>query len=149
MQTEQEADLIYHRAGDSPWTSSRTQPCFTNRLCSGLSQIQEPKVLNTTLDDTVKDLKWVLMCGHICKASTPKAEARFSRELRSPFLALPYRFDFPKRSVPSVWCLWPCCPRSQALGDGTGLLSRNHLSLSTAGISLLKHLNLRKHRARI
>lgn len=144
MQTKQEAELIYHWAGESPWTFYTTQPCFTNRLCWRLSQIQEPKVLNAA--SLVDKGLWVLMCGHICKASTHKEEARFSRELNSPFLALTYRFDFPKHSVPSAcWCD----------ASGHAILGARHwvkvrgckLFCIPEGKTPLTDLNFRKHHA--
>lgn len=72
---KQEAEMIYHRVGESPWPSSIDQPHCKDRLCWRLTQIQEPQVLKTPgwWWQGLEAL-WVLTCGHICKVSALKAK---------------------------------------------------------------------------
>lgn len=120
MQTKQEAELIYHRAGESPWASYTTQPCFTNRLWQGLSQIPEPKVLNATLVDNISSTDvWAYLQGLSTQGGGQVFEGA-QVSLPDTNIQVPIsKTAGPPRLL--VWCFWLCHPRSHALGVGTGL----------------------------
>lgn len=65
----------------------------------------------------------MLTCGHICKDSAPKAEARFSWELTLSTPSTRTKVGFSKMPVPQrllEWC-WLCCPSWTVLSKATGL----------------------------
>lgn len=149
---KQEAELIYHRVGESPWPSSRAQPCCKDRLCWRLTQIQEPKMLKAP-GWCWKDLK-------PCEYWHVGIFVRYQHSRRPSFWGAQVSLSSTNREV---WFsstlgpqhLWCDASGHAAPGEDTGLqtlvcIQGENCSpglTTVVSLSLHKHPNCSKHRA--